>query len=64
MIRICETGTAPNSWSTVIDRRKKLCDHQKALSNGHHNRHYLDTATTFTNFNSFANSSKTTFAII
>ena len=43
---------------------KNLCDHQKALSNSHHDRHYLDIATTFINFNSFANSSKTIFAII
>ena len=48
----------------VTDRRKSLCDRQKALSNGHHDRHYLDIAASFINFNSFANSSKTIFAII
>ena len=48
----------------VIDRRKSLCDQRKALSNGHHDRHYLDIATTFINFNPFANYSKINFAII
>ena len=46
----------------VIDRRKSLWDRRKALSNGHNDRHYLDIATTFLNFNSFANSSKINFA--
>ena len=53
-----------NSWPTVIDCCKSLCDCQKALSNGHDDCHYLDIATTFINFNPFANSSKTIFAII
>ena len=48
----------------VIAHCKSLCDHQKDLWNGHHDRHYLDIATTFINFNSFVNSSKTIFAII
>ena len=48
----------------ATDRRKSVCDRQKALSNGHHDRHYLDIATTFINFISFANSSKTILAII
>ena len=47
----------------VIDRRKRLCDRRKALSNGHHDRHYLDIATTFINFNSFTNYSKINFVI-
>ena len=47
----------------VTDHRKSLCDRQKTLSNGHHDHHYLDIATTFINFNSLANSSKTIFAI-
>ena len=48
----------------VIDHHKNLCDHRKALLNGHHDRHYLDKTTTFINFDSFANSPKTIFAII
>ena len=48
----------------VIERRKSLCDHQKVLSNGHHDHHYLDIATSFIDFSSFANSPKTIFAII
>ena len=50
--------------STYIDRRKSLCDGQKVFSNVHHDCHYLDIATTFINFNFFANSSKINFAII
>ena len=49
-----DTQTA-NGRSTVIDCCKSLCDCRKALSNGHHDRHYLDIATTFINFNSFSN---------
>ena len=37
----------------VIDCFKNLCDFQKALSNSHHDRHYLDIASTFINFNYF-----------
>ena len=36
----------------------------EALSNGHHDCHYLDIAKTFFNFSSFANSSKINFAEI
>ena len=48
----------------VIDRCKSLCDRQKVLPNGHHDRHYLDIAKTLISFNSFANSSKINFAIV
>ena len=49
---------------SVTDDRKSLCDRRKTLSNGHRYRHYLDIATSFISFNSFANSSKINFAII
>ena len=55
-----KTAAGQRSLTTV----KTFCDHRKALSNGHHGRHYLDKATTFINFNPFANSSKTIFALI
>ena len=59
------TSSAKNNGrSAVIDRRKSFCDRQKALFKGHNDRHYLDIVTTFINFTSFANSSKTSFAII
>ena len=64
LYRVLVISAQNNGWSTVIDCRKSLCNRQKALSNGHYDRHYLDIATTFINFNSFANSSKTIFAII
>ena len=53
-----------NGRSTIIGHLKSLCDRRKALPNGHHDRHYLDIATSFINFNSFTNPSKTIFAII
>ena len=58
----------PSTWndsrSTVIDHLKSICDHQKALLNGHYDCHDLDIATTFINFNSFANFYKTIYAIM
>ena len=53
-----------NTGPALKITRKSLCDGRKALSNGHHDHHYLDIATTFINFSFFANSSKTIFAII
>ena len=35
-----------------MDHRNRVCDCQKALLNGHHDRQYLDVTTYFTNFNS------------
>ena len=40
-------------------RRKSVCDRPKALTNGLHDRNYLDILTTFIDFHSFANSAKT-----
>ena len=48
----------------LIDHSKSLYDRRKVLPIGNHDRHYLNIATTFINFNSFADSSKTIFAII
>ena len=31
-------------------RKSSFCDYRKTFSNGHHDRHYLDKATTFINF--------------
>ena len=56
--------TAGQRSNGQFDRRKILCDRRKAFSNGQHDRHCLDIATTFINFNSFANSSNTIFAVI
>ena len=53
-----------NGQSMVIDWHKKLSKQQKALSNSHHDCHYQDIITTFINFNSFANSSKTSTAAV
>ena len=47
----------------VIDRRNRVCDRQKALLNGHHDRQYLDITTTFTNFKSFVTFFQRIFAI-
>ena len=41
----------------------RACDPQNALFNGHHDRQYLDVATTFTDFNSFTTFSKTIFTV-
>ena len=64
LLKILVTSTKNNDWSTIINHRESPCDCRKALLNGHHDRHYLDIATNFINFNSSANSSKTIFVII
>ena len=35
-----------NGRPAVIDRRNRVCDRRKALSNGHHDCQYLDETTT------------------
>ena len=62
-LKICLTVLKINGRSTVIDRRNKVCDCQKALLNSHHGPQYLDVTTTFTSFNYFTTFSKTIFAI-
>ena len=51
-----------DSWSRAIDCCNSICDSQRTLSIGHHDCQYLDA--TFANFNSFATSSKTIFAVL
>ena len=53
-----------NSRSTLSDHRYSVCDHRKASSNSRHDRQYLVLTTTFTNFNFFATSLKTIYAIL
>ena len=49
---------------TVIDHCNSIYECQKALSKGYHDCWFPDLTTNFTNFNFFATSSKTIFAII
>lgn len=37
-----------------MDRSNSVCDSEKVSPNGHHDGQYLDMATIFTNFDSFA----------
>ena len=46
-----------STWNN--SRQKAFMTVKKALSNSHHDCHYLDIATSFIDFNSSANSSKT-----
>ena len=48
--------------ANVTDCCQSIPDRQK-VSSGHHNSQYLDVTATFTNFNSFATSSKTIFLV-
>ena len=48
---------------TVIDQRNSVCHHRKVSPNNHYGQQYLN-ITTFTNFNSFATSSKRIFDIV
>ena len=40
--RYSELCLGEEDRSTVMDRRKKVCDRQKALLNGHFDRQYVD----------------------
>ena len=50
--------------TTVTECCKSISDCLQVSSNSHHNSQYLDVITTFTNFNSFATSSKTIFLVL
>ena len=60
----CHLVLRDNGWPTVIRSLTIIKAFGRLVSNGHHGRHYLDIGRTFIKFNSFANSSKTVFAII